>query len=102
MCTSLPHGLLMVVIAAFIGIAAPCYAQTAPAPVASITEPISTPQPPKSKPPEESKTEQERALAELGKQGGAFERDSSLPDNPVRMVYLNTIPVGDADLKSRH
>lgn len=54
MCTSLPQGLLMVVIAAFIGVAAPCHAQTAPVPVASITEPISAPQPPKGKPPEES------------------------------------------------
>ena len=54
MYTSLPQGLLMVVIAAFIGVAAPCRAQTAPAPVASITEPNSASQPPKGRPPEES------------------------------------------------
>jgi len=53
MCTSLPQALLMVVIASFIGIAAPCHAQTAPALGASVTEPISAPQPAKGKSSEE-------------------------------------------------
>lgn len=59
MSTSLPRALLMVVVAAFIGVAAPCRAQPTPAPVATAPEPVSAPQPPKDKPSQKSNPSEE-------------------------------------------